>query len=135
MRGEDTDDLIYFSFIDADTVSFNQVYSSYLEIVRKQSNTHSGIPPTVMSKDYEFPEGDFKRPSHVDNGIQNETAKYFSLGTYYPEPNFCFTSRWGGEGGCRSGPYIPLCSTPGELSAGHPVREAEPCLQTRAELR
>lgn len=97
MRGEDTDDLIYFSFIDADTVSFNQVYSSYLEIVRKQSNTHSGIPPTVMSKDYEFPEGDFKRPSHVDNGIQNETAKYFSLGTYYPEPNFCFTSRWGGN--------------------------------------
>ncbi|XP_071258019.1 uncharacterized protein [Salvelinus alpinus] len=89
LRGQDTDALIYFSFIDADTVDFNQVYSSYLEIVRKHSNTHSGIPPTVMSTGYEFPEGDFKRPSQVDRAIRIETAKHFPLGTYYPEPNFC----------------------------------------------
>ncbi|XP_024261896.1 uncharacterized protein LOC112237514 isoform X3 [Oncorhynchus tshawytscha] len=89
LRGEDPDALIYFSFIDADTVNFNQVYSSYLEIVRKHSNTHSGIPPTVMSTGYEFPDRAFKRPSQVDRAIRVETAKHFPLGTYYPEPNFC----------------------------------------------
>ncbi|XP_045081365.1 uncharacterized protein LOC121574682 [Coregonus clupeaformis] len=88
LRKDDTD-VIYFSFIDADTVSFNQVYSSYLEIVRQHSNTHNGIPPTVMSTGYEFPDGDFKKASQVDNGVRIETAKYFPLGTYYPEPNFC----------------------------------------------
>lgn len=89
LRGQDPDALIYFSCIDADTVSFNQVYSSYLEIVRKHCNTHSGIPPTVMSTGYEFPEGDFKRPSQVDRMTRIQTAKHFPLGTYYPEPNFC----------------------------------------------
>ncbi|XP_045564764.1 uncharacterized protein isoform X2 [Salmo salar] len=89
LRGQDPDALIYFSCIDADTVSFNQVYSSYLEIVRKHCNTHSGIPPTVMSTGYEFPEGDFKKPSQVDRMTRIQTAKHFPLGTYYPEPNFC----------------------------------------------
>lgn len=80
--------LVYFSFIDADTVSFNQVYSSYLQIVQDHSNDHSD-PPTVMTTGYEFPEGKFKEASQVDRKMRIKTAKHFPLGTYYPEPNFC----------------------------------------------
>ncbi|XP_062311782.1 uncharacterized protein LOC134016431 [Osmerus eperlanus] len=88
LRGNDEECLVYFSFVDADTVDFNEVYSSYLQIVDTHVNTHK-IPPTVMSTGYEFLEKEFQLASQIDREVRIRTADCFPLGTYYPEPNFC----------------------------------------------
>lgn len=88
-RSASPDSDIYMSFIDADTVSFNGIYSAYLRIHSK-----SKISPTIMSTGYEFTEeqeGDhpFVEGSKLDRQVRIATAKHFPLGVYYPEPNFC----------------------------------------------
>ena len=88
LRGKDEECIVYFSFVDADTVSFNQVYSSYLQIVDTHIKTYK-IPPTVMSTGYEFLEKEFQDASQRDREMRILTAEYYPLGTYYPEPNFC----------------------------------------------
>ena len=80
---------VYLSIIDGDTISFNGIYSAYTKIYN-QSKTS----PTIMSTGYEFQENNAKDKPFVecaklDRLIRIETAKYFPLGTYYPEPNLC----------------------------------------------
>ncbi|XP_059366470.1 uncharacterized protein LOC132105406 [Carassius carassius] len=75
---------IYFCFFDADTVDFNEVLSSYIDIIIEHNN------PTVMSTGFLFPkDSKFRIKSEHDRDVRIITAKHFPLGTYYPEPNFC----------------------------------------------
>lgn len=75
---------IYFCFFDADTVDFNEVLSSYIDIIIEHKN------PTVMSTGFLFPkDSKFRKKSEHDRDVRIITAKHFPLGTYYPEPNFC----------------------------------------------
>lgn len=82
----------YFSFIDADTVDFNGIYSAYLRIYKEQSLQYGRVP-TVMSTGYEFRgQGEdypYEIGSKLDRAIRVETARHIPLGVYYPEPNFC----------------------------------------------
>ncbi len=75
---------IYFCFFDADTVDFNEVLSSYIDVIKKHNY------PTVMSTGFLFPEDSkFRIDSEHDRQVRIITATHFPLGTYYPEPNFC----------------------------------------------
>lgn len=83
-RHKDPKGTIYFCFFDADTVDFNHVLSSYLDIVKEHNY------PTVMSTGYVFPENSgLKEKSEHDRQVRIITAEHFPLGTYYPEPNLC----------------------------------------------
>lgn len=83
-REEDGTAIIYFSFVDCDTVNFNGIYSAYLRIY------DAILPPTVMSTGYEFrEEKSFEIASQIDRKIRVATAKHMPKGVYYPEPNFC----------------------------------------------
>lgn len=91
-QDKEKNDIIYFSFIDADTISFNGIYSAYLRIHNKYFKENN-VSPTVMSTGYEF-DGKgknypFKIGSQIDREIRIATAKHIPLGVYYPEPNFC----------------------------------------------
>ncbi|XDV26190.1 hypothetical protein PO909_029961, partial [Leuciscus waleckii] len=89
LRGKDRSCLVYFSFVDSDTISFNSIYSEYLQIVREELRKDS-IPPTVMSTGYEFHSGsEFHIASWLDRWIRVAVAKEHPLLVYYPEPNFC----------------------------------------------
>lgn len=89
LRGGDPACLVYFSFVDSDTVRFNFIYSEYLQIVREELDKDS-IPPTVMSTGYEFVH-DSKHHigSWLDRWIRVAMAEVDPLLVYYPEPNFC----------------------------------------------
>lgn len=81
---KDPKDRIYFCFFDADTVHFNHVLSSYIDVVKEHNY------PTVMSTGYVFPEdSELRKKSEHDRQVRVITAEHFPLGTYYPEPNFC----------------------------------------------
>lgn len=81
----DEEPVIYFSFVDSDTVNFNGIYSAYLRIYDVNE-----LPPTVMSTGYEFrEEKPFEIASQIDRKIRVATAKHLPKGVYYPEPNFC----------------------------------------------
>lgn len=83
-RHKDPKGTIYFCFFDADTVDFNYVLSSYIDVIKKHNY------PTVMSTGYVFPENSgFREKSEHDRQVRIITAEHFPLGTYYPEPNFC----------------------------------------------
>ncbi len=74
----------YYCFFDADTVDFNEVLSSYIDVIIEH------IYPTVMSTGFLFPEqSKFRKESERDRQVRITTAEHFPLGTYYPEPNFC----------------------------------------------
>ncbi len=89
LRGNDQSGLVYFSFIDSDTIWFNFIYSEYLQIVREQLKKDS-IPPTVMSTGYEFHRGsDFHIASWIDRMVRVAIAEVNPLFVYYPELNFC----------------------------------------------
>lgn len=65
---------IYFSFIDSDTIDFNQIFTSYKRIHKEYSKCY-GVVPTIMSTGYEFPiiEGVgnyFQIASRIDNAIR-----------------------------------------------------------------
>ncbi len=81
---EDSEVQIYFCFFDADTVDFNEVLSSYIDVIKEHNY------PTVMSTGFLFPEhSKFREESECDRQVRTITAEHFPLGTYYPEPNFC----------------------------------------------
>ncbi|KAA0719439.1 hypothetical protein E1301_Tti015946 [Triplophysa tibetana] len=83
-RKDNLECIIYFCFFDADTVDFNHVLSSYIDVI------HEHKYPTVMSTGYVFPEHSGNREkSERDRQVRIKTAEHFPLGTYYPEPNFC----------------------------------------------
>ncbi|XDV25323.1 hypothetical protein PO909_029254 [Leuciscus waleckii] len=83
-RHKDPTGTIYFCFFDADTVDFNHVLSSYIDVIKEHNY------PTVMSTGYVFPENSGLRiKSEHDRQVRIITAEHFPLGTYYPEPNFC----------------------------------------------
>jgi len=94
MNAHQDENVLYMSFIDGDTISFNGIYSAYLRIydsyLRKQN-----IPPTVISTGYEYSEErkdcdyPFVIASQIDRLVRVETAKYIPLRVYYPEPNLC----------------------------------------------
>lgn len=88
-REEDPKCLIYFSFVDSDTVKFNYIYSAYSEIVRQELKK-GPIPPTLMSTGYEFTR-DSKHylASWLDRMVRAAMAEVHPLLVYYPEPNFC----------------------------------------------
>lgn len=89
LRGKDRSCLVYFSFVDSDTIHFNSIYSEYLKIVREEQRKDS-IPPTLMSTGYEFHSGsEFHIASWLDHWIRVAVAKEHPLLVYYPEPNFC----------------------------------------------
>lgn len=89
LRGDDQSCLVYFSFVDSDTICFNSIYSEYLEIVREELKKDN-IPPTVMSTGYEFHRGsDHHIASWLDRMIRVALAEVDPLFVYYPEPNFC----------------------------------------------
>lgn len=89
LRGNDRS-LVYFSFIDSDTFSFNSIYSEYLEIVRKELKKDPPIPPTLMSTGYELThEKKQHLASDLDLQIRAALAEVNGLFVYYPEPNFC----------------------------------------------
>ncbi len=72
---------IYFCFFDADTLDFNEVLSSYKDVIKEHNY------PTVMSTGFLFSER--KIENEPDRQVRIITAEHFPLGTYYPEPNFC----------------------------------------------
>ncbi|XP_043092534.1 trichohyalin-like [Puntigrus tetrazona] len=75
---------IYFCFFDADPVDFNEVLSSYIDVIIEHNY------PTLMSTGFLFPEeSEFRTNSEKDRQVRIITAEHFPLGTYYPEPNFC----------------------------------------------
>ncbi|KAI7810302.1 uncharacterized protein LOC130554194 [Triplophysa rosa] len=83
-RTDNLECIIYFCFFDADTVHFNHVLSSYIDVI------HEHKYPTVMSTGYVFPKDSENRErSERDRQVRIKTAEHFPLGTYYPEPNFC----------------------------------------------
>ncbi|KAA0719441.1 hypothetical protein E1301_Tti015948 [Triplophysa tibetana] len=83
-RKDNLECIIYFCFFDADTVDFNHVLSSYIDVI------HEHKYPTVMSTGYVFPKDSENRvKSERDRQVRIKTAEHFPLGTYYPEPNFC----------------------------------------------
>ncbi|KAK9976491.1 hypothetical protein ABG768_021696 [Culter alburnus] len=89
LRGNDRSCLVYFSFVDSDTIRFNYIYSEYLQIVREELKKDS-IPPTVMSTGYEFHSGsDYHIASWLDRMVRVAVAEVNPLFVYYPEPNFC----------------------------------------------
>ncbi|XP_067293039.1 uncharacterized protein [Pseudorasbora parva] len=93
LRGNDQSCLVYFSFVDSDTIRFNSIYSEYLQIVREELRKNS-IPPTVMSTGYEFHSGsDHHIASHLDRMVRVAVAEVHPLFVYYPEPNFCVLVR------------------------------------------
>lgn len=95
LRGKDRSCLVYFSFVDSDTFSFNSIYSEYLQIVREELRKDS-VPPTVMSTGYEFThENEAHIASDLDRLIRSAVAEVCSLLVYYPEPNFCVLVRDG----------------------------------------
>lgn len=98
LRGNDPDCLLYFSFVDSDTVKFNEIYSEYLQIVREELNKDF-IPPTIMSTGYEFPHDDENYDhwvaSRFDREVRTAIAAEHPLLVYYPEPNFCVQVRKG----------------------------------------
>ena len=70
---KDCNALVYFSMIDSDTKSFNEIYSAYLRIT-------GNLLPTVMSTGYEF-SGDetdypFKVAIHVDRMVRVITVRH-----------------------------------------------------------
>lgn len=81
--------------MDSDTVDFNHVFSSYLEIVNAEMAKENETPPDIMSTGYIFPEhhdtyGEgMLKASQICRKIRAITAQHIPLGTYYPEPNFC----------------------------------------------
>ncbi len=86
-RASDAAAPIYFTLIDADTVSFNGIFSAYTRIIRFQS-----AYPTVMSTGYEFWDSTnlpLEEASKIDRAIRVATAKHIPTGVYYPEPNTC----------------------------------------------
>ncbi|XP_016384395.1 uncharacterized protein LOC107721055 [Sinocyclocheilus rhinocerous] len=90
LRGNDRSCLVYFSFVDSDTFSFNSIYSEYLQIVRKELKNDPPIPPTVMSTGYEFThEQEHHIAGDLDRQIRTALAEVNALFVYYPEPNFC----------------------------------------------
>ncbi|KAL1276648.1 hypothetical protein QQF64_036271 [Cirrhinus molitorella] len=93
LRGKDQRSLIYFSFVDSDTVDFNFIYSEYFQIVREELGKDR-IPPTVMSTGYEFHSGsEFHIASWLDRMVRTALAEVYPLFVYYPEPNFCVLVR------------------------------------------
>nr|XP_023693132.1 uncharacterized protein LOC111856981 [Paramormyrops kingsleyae]XP_023693133.1 uncharacterized protein LOC111856981 [Paramormyrops kingsleyae] len=95
LRGKDPRCLIYFSFVDSDTVKFNYIYSEYLQIVREELEKDS-IPPTVMSTGYELThDSDHYPASRLDREVRAAVAEVHPLLVYYPEPNFCVLVRDG----------------------------------------
>ncbi|KAK7149136.1 hypothetical protein R3I94_008673 [Phoxinus phoxinus] len=88
-RGRDPSCLVYFSFVDSDTIRFNSIYSEYLKIVSQELRKDS-IPPTVMSTGYEFDSGsEYHIASWLDRWVRVAVAEQHPLLVYYPEPNFC----------------------------------------------
>ncbi|RXN32350.1 hypothetical protein ROHU_016250 [Labeo rohita] len=93
LRGNDPRSLIYFSFVDSDTIEFNFIYSEYIQIVREEWEKDK-IPPTVMSTGYEFLPGDKRHiASWLDRTVRTAVAEVYPLFVYYPEPNFCVLVR------------------------------------------
>lgn len=93
LRGNDQSCLVYFSFVDSDTLNFNFIYSEYLQIVREECKKDK-IPPTVMSTGYEFHRGsDLHIASWLDRMVRIAVAEVDPLFVYYPEPNFCVLVR------------------------------------------
>ncbi|KAL0194982.1 hypothetical protein M9458_008554, partial [Cirrhinus mrigala] len=89
LRGNDPRSLIYFSFVDSDTIEFNFIYSEYLQIVKEEWEKDK-IPPTVMSTGYEFhPGNEHHIASWLDRMVRTALAEVYPLFVYYPEPNFC----------------------------------------------
>jgi hypothetical protein len=83
-RNLDQESVIYFSLIDADTIDFNRIYSSYLKILNQDNNRPF---PTLLSTGYEFSENEFRFASQIDRMIRVITEKHLKLSVYYPEPN------------------------------------------------
>ncbi|XP_051746455.1 uncharacterized protein LOC127510643 [Ctenopharyngodon idella] len=95
LKGDDRSCLVYFSFVDSDTIRFNFIYSEYLQIVREELKKDS-IPPTVMSTGYEFhSSSDYHIASWLDRMVRVTVAEVNPLFVYYPEPNFCVLVRDG----------------------------------------
>lgn len=89
LREKDPHCLVYFSFVDSNTIKFNSIYSEYLQIVREELRKDS-IPPTVMSTGYEFDSSsEYHSVSRLDRFIRVVMAEQQPLLVYYPEPNFC----------------------------------------------
>lgn len=89
LRGKDPHCLVYFSFIDSDTVNFNSIYSEYIQIVREELKKDS-IPPTVMSTGYEVTRNsEHHIATWLDRMTRVAVAEVHPLLVYYPEPNFC----------------------------------------------
>lgn len=87
---QNTNLIIYYSFIDGDTKSFNGIYSAYRCIVQKAQR--SCKPPIVMSTGFEFNIQDgypLLVGSKLERLIRTVTSRLFGPGVYYPEPNFC----------------------------------------------
>lgn len=96
LRGNDPGCLVYFSFVDSDTVKFNTIYSEYLEIVREELKKDDSIPPTVMSTSYELNhDSEHWIASRIDREVRTAIAEEHPLLVYYPEPNFCVLLRKG----------------------------------------
>ncbi|AIF81164.1 hypothetical protein I862_03005 [endosymbiont of Acanthamoeba sp. UWC8] len=92
---------IYFSFIDIDVVSFNNIYTAYDQIYMESTSL-----PTIMTTGYEFPSRLEDLPininqetkemmpalsfiSQLDRAIRIAVAKILPCRVYYPEPNTC----------------------------------------------
>lgn len=89
LREKDPNCLVYFSFVDSDTVNFNSIYSEYIQIVQVELRKDS-VPPTVMSTGYEVNRNsEHHIATWLDRMTRVATAEVNPLLTYYPEPNFC----------------------------------------------
>ncbi|KAK2827761.1 hypothetical protein Q7C36_018687 [Tachysurus vachellii] len=89
LREKDPNCLVYFSFVDSDTVNFNSIYSEYIQIVQEELRKDS-VPPTVMSTGYEVNRNsEHHIATWLDRMTRVAVAEVNPLLTYYPEPNFC----------------------------------------------
>jgi hypothetical protein len=91
------DNDVYLSIVDDDTVSFNGIFSAYIQIHDESQKNGKGVP-TLMSTGYEITEeraGDYPivEGCKLDRMIRIATAKHLPLSVYYPEPNFCVLVR------------------------------------------
>ncbi|KAG7320696.1 hypothetical protein KOW79_015111 [Hemibagrus wyckioides] len=95
LRGKDPHCLLYFSFVDSDTVNFNSIYSEYIQTVREELRKDK-VPPTVMSTGYEVNRNsEHHIATWLDRMTRVAVAEVHPLLVYYPEPNFCVLVRHG----------------------------------------
>ncbi|XP_027014137.1 uncharacterized protein LOC113650177 [Tachysurus fulvidraco] len=95
LRDKDPNCLVYFSFVDSDTVNFNSIYSEYIQIVQDELRKDS-VPPTVMSTGYEVNrDSEHHIATWLDRMTRVAVAEVNPLLAYYPEPNFCVLVKQG----------------------------------------